>query len=196
MAQSSFHVNDLKFAGDLQLTYKFKLAFSIPYSGFPNSSFYTKALSDAGVTRFNALCKDISLPGRTINPIETVYMGWKKFFAGKNDSSGDLTMVFHEHQSAMVTEFKRDWFEIINQTQVGGARRSFAASDNMDNLKAQLKVTLLKTDGKDGNIEAIFYGLWPTQDASQPLSQSSEDFLKPSLTCKYDWSEWRKVGQK
>lgn len=196
MSQSSFHVNDLKTFGDLQILYKFKLQFSINYTGFSSKDFYQKSLNSGGLTAFNILCKDLSIPQRTIETLNTDYMGWKKYFAGKNDSSGTMTLLFHEHQGGMVTQFKRDWFEAINQTNATGSRRSFAASDNMDNLKATLKIGLLKTDGSDSNIEAYIYGAWPTQDAVLNLSQGASDFMKPSLTIQYDWSEVKLKGQK
>jgi len=193
---ASFHVNDLKHLGDLQLLYKFKLKFSIPYTGFTNRGFFTTSLNSGGLTNFNILCKELSLPGRKIEPINTDYMGWKKYFAGKNDSSGQMTLTFHEHQAGLVTAFKREWFEGINQTNERGARRSFQASDNMDFLKATLEIGLLKTDGTDSDIYGIIYGSFPIDDAQTALSQSASEFMKPQIQLNYDWSEVKLRSQR
>ena len=132
-------------------------------------------------------CRTASIPGRTIAPIESNFMGTKQFYPGKSKYTGNLAIQLEEFEDQKVHQALHSWMQSIfdYDPKSGTAGQSKAAGKNDYSVDVTLK--LYKGDGSDVDKKIRFYNCWPTSVGDAALDYAGPDSVKYDVTFQFDY---------
>lgn len=131
-------------------------------------------------------CRTVSIPGRTIEPVEANFMGTKVWYPGKTTYESALTVNFDEYEDQVVHKAIHAWHEKIFNYDEGKQKLPSKKELAVD-------MSLMLYDAQGGNLERkiLFVNAWPTAIAEAPMDYAGAEGVKYDVTFQYD--HWRSV---
>ncbi len=131
-------------------------------------------------------CRTAVLPSRGTEPIESVFMGMKRFFPGKPVFTHTLATTFEEFQDRKVSTALYAWQQQIFDIENAGA----ATVQNKSDLVRTITLQLYGYDGEPINggdkSKIEFYNAWVQEVAEVALDYTANDSVKYGVTFQYD----------
>lgn len=132
-------------------------------------------------------CRNVQIPGRTIEPIISNFMGTKQNHTGLTTYTGQFTTQFEEYEDQKVIENINNWMELMFNYDEGKAE----AATKKD-LVAKIQLIMYTSDGTKLPKRIEFINTWPQGIADAPLDYATGDSVKYDVTWQYDY--WRLVN--
>ena len=133
-------------------------------------------------------CRSVSIPPRTINAIQSDWMGMKQFFPSKPDVGGTFVATFEETEDMKIQQIFYEWSQTIFNVN---PKSLLTAGKSKRPLKRQLtKDIFLIMFGYDGTPlpkSIRFTNAWVQNVADVPLDYGAGDSVKYSVTFQYDF---------
>lgn len=166
------HENRLKNLPDIQRSYMWEL--------------YIPSIEELDMDEMVVRIKNVQLPGRTITPIESYFMGSKSFFPGRTEYTGTLTVDMEEHEDQKVYTALNSWQELLYNYDTG---TQGVASKN--DLVKNLSLIMYKANGVKLGKKVVFHNAWPQAVADTALDYTAGEAVRINVTFQYDY--WRVV---
>lgn len=152
--------------------------------------FQVEMLKPSGVTgAFDDMilrAKTVSIPGKTTEAIEVVWMGTKQRIPGKTSFGDTVTITFDEFEDLGVLQLFQDWgntvFNWTNGTQ----------SKPTKELTTKIVVKMFDTEGKELPVAAHMYNCWPKEIPEISLDMNASDKVTRAIGFSFDYIEFKK----
>jgi hypothetical protein len=132
--------------------------------------------------------KTAIIPGSTIDPIESDWMGTKQFFPGKKTPTTEMSVTFEETEDMVIHNAMTIWMEAIqtlDYKNVDSAGSSQFAKKR-DGYATDLELKVYSYDGNRILRKIIFKNAWPTSIGDGTLDYSAADAVNFDVTFKFD----------
>jgi hypothetical protein len=130
--------------------------------------------------------RNVMLPGKTITPIETYFMGTKTFHPGKMEFSGQLSVQLEEYEDQKVHDTLNAWADLIFNWETG---KQGAA------LKSDITSTgilkMYKSNGEPMPKMIKIFNMYPASIPDVTLDYAGTDPVRYDVQFQYDW--WKAV---
>lgn len=171
-----YHINNqLAAFGDIQTTYGFNVIL-YPPSGIENAS----AFSDTGI--IFSMVREVNIPGRSNQPIESFFHGMKQKFPGKEEFSGSFSINVEETANLdglkALYEWKQKCFN-VNQ----GVSNTLLKSG----LVGTAIVQFLGRDEQAKSTSIKVWNVWPKDMPDISMSYENSASVKYQVTFEYDY---------
>lgn len=142
--------------------------------------------------------KDCKIPGRTMQTIETNFMGMKSTYAGTEDmSSKTVDIGFYEYEDQHITKTINVWLNNIfdsmdSRNSMGGhglSGQKYSNGIRGSAYASDIKLRLLGMNGELLPKMVIFHTAWPTSIGEVTLGYDNSGAVENSVTFQYDWWE-------
>lgn len=142
--------------------------------------------------------KEATIPGRTINSIETNFLGMKSTYAGSEDMSGkELSIGFYEYEDQHITETINCWLNNIfdsmdSKTSEGGhglVGQKYKNGTRGIEYGTDIRLVLLGMNGEPLDKKVLFHTAWPKSIEQISLSYDGSAGVETSVTFQFDWWE-------
>lgn len=134
--------------------------------------------------------RNVVIPGRTITPIESFFMGTKQFFPGKTEYTGNLPVQFEEFEDAKVHTALDSWMQLM----FDHGRSDLAGNAGGDKKVITKTITLRMYKGTGEILKEIeFFHAWPQSVADATLDYTASDSVKYDAIFQFDF--WRPKGE-
>jgi len=131
--------------------------------------------------------RNVVIPGRTIQPIESFFMGTKQFFPGRTDYPGTFSTQFEEFEDGIVFKAIDSWMQLIFDHSTAASGGKQGAPTKRD-ISRDVTLKMYKGDGDlVGSVK--FFNTWPQNIADSTLDYTGSDSVKFDVTWQYDF--WR-----
>lgn len=127
--------------------------------------------------------RNVAFPGRTINPLESNFMGTKSFFPGKTEFTGQITTSLEEREDQKIHTILTEWMQYIfdwTQGVQGGA--------NKQDLVSDMTIKPYKSNGEPMPNAIKVYNCWPQSVADVTLDYDGAEIVRYEVTWQYDYS--------
>lgn len=128
-----------------------------------------------------------NLPGRTIQKIESFFMGSKQQFAGRSEFNNEVTLEFSEREDQKVLKQFDSWFQAIYNYDPRSPLAGTAAGDSKLDYVVDVTIRMYKSNGDKLDKDVVLFNCWPSALAEVPLDYAGNDFVRPSVTLTYDY---------
>lgn len=179
MAKSNMHISRLKsIAADVQRTYNWEVIVQEP-AGLTGSGFWE---DDTLTLR----ARSATIPGSTVNTIQSDFMGMKQFFAGNSELEHVLNIEFEEFEDQKVGKLLNAWQRIIYDAQ-NDNNNGETVSDKSQYVSPEFKLRMLRQDGEPMDEAIIFENCWLQNFASVQMAYGDSSSVKYSCTFQWDY---------
>ena len=186
MAKSNMHISRLStIDADVQRTYNWEVNVTIP-PGLESLGF-TQGELDSTIT---LRARSAMIPGSTVTPIESTFMGMKQYFAGNAELEHVLSIEFEEFEDQKLGKLLNAWQRIICDTQSDKGDGDTVVSKS-DYCSPEFKLTMLKQDGEALPQSVIFVNAWLQNFASVQVAYGDSSSVKYS--CSFQWDYYKLV---
>ena len=176
MAENFHIVGRTSNLGTVQKTYNWQIRISKP-SGVLGTDWTSDLLLKA---------KTASIPGVTINNIESMFMGMKQNYAGNATLEHTLSVEFEEFEDQKVHGYLHAWVNTIfdSQSVQDGGGGSVA---NKSDYATTIELQLYSSDRKKLPKKITFHNAWIQNVAQVDLSYGDAGAVKFSTTFQWDY---------
>jgi hypothetical protein len=148
---------------------------------------YIPSVEELDQDDFVLRVRNVVIPGRTITPIESFFMGTKQFFPGRNEYAGTFTFQIEEFEDQKGHAALHSWQQLIfdydPNSPTAGQQKVAVKSD----LTRDVVLRVYKGDGTKMDKEIVFYSSWPQAIADSTLDYTGSDSVKIDCTFQYDY---------
>lgn len=180
---ANFHIDSaLQNSGDVLKSYQWTL--DIPQ--------LDKVVTNLDVDGFKVRCRSAQLPGRSIQPIESYYLGMKQMFAGRVNFNGSFPVVLEEFEDQKVIQSLYEWHQKIFDVDpasatAGGSQVMFKRQTLGLAYSTDIFLTLLKYNNESLSKKYRLYNAWPLSMEDVGLDYAGNDSVKINVTFAYDF---------
>jgi len=166
-------------AGQLDIVRNYLFELSIP-----NITAIVPIIAPDGIT---TRVKTASIPGATIDPIQSDWMGTSQFFPGKKIPSTEISITFEETEDMAIHNAMTVWMEAI-QTLDWNAQNAGASQfrKKRDGYATDLYLNVYSYDGQRIIRQIRFINAWPSSVGDVSLDYSGADAVNFDATFKFD----------
>lgn len=160
--------------GDPLLSDMFRLIFAkIPGTG----------TSADVITNLSVSCQQVSLPGRTVEPVEVSLGGYSLMYGGRQTYTHDLSITFVETKDLLIINTLSGWMDYSRnkRTQIGHLKKDYATTANLFVYK------------QDGSIASTYQlsNVWCNSLPEVQFDSSSANLITVGASFQYDW--WERI---
>lgn len=167
------HESRLKNLPDIQKTYMWEL--------------FIPSIEELDMDEMVVRVRNVQIPGRTITPIESFFMGTKAFYPGRTEYTGTFTTDFEEFEDQKVYEAINSWMELIFNYEDG---QQGVPSKN--DLTRNISLIMYRSNGDKLPKKIVFKNAWPQAIGDATLDYTASDSVKHNVTWQFD--HWRSVN--
>jgi hypothetical protein len=167
------HQSRIKNLPDIQRTFMWEL--------------FIPSIAELNTDEMVVRIRNVQLPGRTIAPIESYFMGTKAFYPGRSEYTGTFTTQIEEFEDQKVHQAIHSWQELMFSYEQG---KQGVASKN--DLVKPISLIMYKANGEKLPKKVIFQNAWPQAMADVTLDYSTAESVKYDITWQYDY--WKTVN--
>ena len=182
----NFHI-DSKFAavGDVLRSYAWEV-------DIPKLDQVTSSLDSEG---FKIRARSASIPGRSIQPIESNYRGMKQMFAGRVTFNHTWPVTLEEFQDQKVQMAMYEWnqliFDVDPNKDTGGGSQGITDKRGDKGYAVNIILTQLKYDNSPLAKRIELVNAWPQSVDDVGLDYGGNDSVKLNVTFAYDF--WKYI---
>jgi len=131
-----------------------------------------------------------SIPGRTNEPIESIFMGTKQWFPGKETFTHTMEVMYEESENQFISKWLYAWKERIFTTNPDAENAGASqAPSKREGLVTDLFLRMYKYDGTLMANSIRVHNAFPVVVADVQLDYNNNESVKYSVTFQYDlWS--------
>lgn len=141
-----------------------------------------------GIDDINLRVKNLSLPSRTIEPIETWFYGFKQSIPGRTSFSNQINLSLEETEEQEVLKSIYDWMEKIQSVD---PLELFATLSSVKRYTKNMIIKLLKFSGKPTKYFIELKNVYPLSINELNLDFNSNDTIKYEVNFNFDY--WRLI---
>jgi hypothetical protein len=183
MAKSNMHISRLKsIQADVQRTYNWEVIIEKP-AGL-SGDFWE---DDTLILR----ARSAMIPGSTITPIESTFMGMKQYFAGNSELEHVLAIEFEEFEDQKLGKLLNAWQRIIFDAQTDKLGEGDTVASKADYIAPEFKLRMLKQDGEPMDEAIVFENCWLQNFASVQMAYGDASAVRYS--CSFQWDYYKLV---
>jgi hypothetical protein len=131
--------------------------------------------------------KSAVIPGRSIELIESVYLGMKQLFPGKPSFTNSLALSIDETEDQIVLKAINEWqqniFDIDNLSPTGG----YSKKPNKRSMTTKVILRMYAYNGVKLPNDFVMYNCFPSSRDDITLSMESNDKVQVPLTLSFDF---------
>jgi len=133
-------------------------------------------------------CRSISIPGRTIENLETYFLGQKQMFPGRQTFSNVLETTFEETENQHIFNFFTAWMETIHNIDAFSTfgTAGIGAYLTKKDIVVPMYLRMYKYDGSLLSHKIQFINVYPSIISDVALDYNSNAAVKFSVSFTYD----------
>lgn len=167
----------LKQMNDIQRKYMFELV--VPKI----SQFSSNAKLDDLVVR----CKQVSIPGRSVEPIESNFMGMKQLFPGRVRFNGVINVTFEETEDMKIMKTFYDWREKVFGVNPAGVNPGFGGDINKRAVSTDIYIDTFKYNGEPTDYRIRVHNAWPQDVPDSDLAMAANEAVTYQVGFAFDF---------
>lgn len=133
-------------------------------------------------------CRSFAIPGRSIENIETYFLGQKQMFPGRQTFSNQVEATFEGTENQHIFRFFTVWMETIHNidaySKFGTA--GVGAYLTKRDIAVPMHLHMYKYDGSLLTHKVHFYNVYPSSIADVNLDYLGNESVKYTITFTYD----------
>jgi hypothetical protein len=136
-------------------------------------------------------CRSISIPGRTIENVETYFLGQKQIFPGRQTFSNQVEAVFEGTEDQRIFRFFNIWMETIHNIDAYSTFGTAGVGSYLTkrDIAVPMHLRMYKYNGSLLSRKVHFLNVFPSAMADVAMSYEGNEAVKYSVTFSYDL--WR-----
>lgn len=175
---ANFHTEfRLKSQADIQRKYMYE--FVVP--GIARVSPGTK--EDDLIVR----CKQVSIPGRGNEVIESNFMGMKQLFPGRMKFNGVINLTFEETEDMKVMKTFYNWRELIMGANPSGVNPGFGGAANKRAVALDSYIRMIKYNGDPTDFQIKVVNCWPSDVSDGDLAMAANEAVSYNVALSFDF---------
>lgn len=135
--------------------------------------------------------REASLPGRSMETIESSFMGTKQVYPGKSTFENTMEFTFEESDDQYISKVFHNWSEKIFQYNEEGSHPGASESSSKSSLVTPVYIKLRKYDQSLAKKMYKLVNAFPSDIGSVSLGYESNDSIKYSVTLTFDY--WKLI---
>lgn len=175
---SNFHIESrLKNMPDIQRKYFYELI-------IPN---ITKVAPGSKAEDLIIRCKQVTIPGRGNEPIESNFMGMKQLFPGRVRFNGVLNATFEETEDMSIMKTFYNWRELLLGVNPNGPNPGFGGGSNKRAVSETMYIQMYKYDKTPTDFRIKVVNAWPQDFPDSDLAMAANEALTYQVGFAYDF---------
>ena len=165
---------------DVQRTYNWEVDITLP-----------KLISSTtGTEDLTLRARNASIPGSTVNAIQSDFMGMKQFFAGNSELENNLSIEFEEFEDQLLLNVLSKWQSITYDHFNTASNSSASTKTGAKGYAAESFILRFFDQGGENLGKAIkFHGIWLQSYQSVQVSYGDSNAIKFPTTWQWDYYE-------
>lgn len=131
--------------------------------------------------------RNVVIPGRTIQPIESFFMGTKQFHAGRTEYAGTFPTQIEEFEDQKAHSALHSWQQLIYDYDPNSSTAGQSKVVGKNEYSRDIVLKMYKNDGIKMDKDIVFYGAWPQNVGDATLDYTASDSVKYEVTWQYDY---------
>ena len=131
-------------------------------------------------------CKTAAIPGKSIDIIESYFMGMKQLFPGRVSFPNEMTTQIDETEDQKVYLAIRQWQNLIFSTDKTAKLGHATVTGKLNMMSQMAYLKMFKYDGTATPYSIQFVNLWPKDIQDADLDMKSSDKISYSVKWAYD----------
>lgn len=133
-------------------------------------------------------CRSISIPGRTIENVETYFLGQKQIFPGRQTFSNQIEAVFEGTEDQRIFRFFNTWMESIHNIDAFSLFGTAGVGSYLTkrDIAVPMHLRMYKYNGSLLSRKVHFLNVFPSAIADVAMSYESNEAVKYSVTFSFD----------
>jgi len=144
-------------------------------------------LGDSSPEDLTLRAKNISIPGRSNEPIETYFYGHKQKFSGRSAFSNQISIQFEETEDQKILRTFYHWFQKINNTDPLQPFATLSTTLTKRQYAKRMFLTMYKYNGEEVRNKIEFVNVFPESIADVALDMTSNAAVKYDVQFSYDY---------
>lgn len=177
----SFHINkSIRKCGDLARNYMWEVF-------IPDIATVSNGAINA--EDFVLRCRNVVIPARGNEPIETFFLGMKQLFPGKPIFTNTMILMLEEFEDQKIMKAIYQWQENIFSVDPKSDHAGSAKFDHKSKYTADMLLRLYKQTGEDNELDKMIrvVNCWPSNVDDVTLDYTAQESIKHTLTLTFDW---------
>ncbi len=176
----NFHIEGRQKAmKDLQMNFLFEVS-------IPEISKFAPSFKDED--EFIIRAKTASIPGKTIQTVESYFMGMKSVYPSRVDYSNSLTVDFEETEDQKVIKAINEWQNTIFNTVDSDANTGHSLAESKRNGRTtNIYLKMYKYNGQIMENMIKFVNAFPSDISESGLDFAGSEAIRYSVTFSYDY---------
>ena len=142
--------------------------------------------ADGGSEDLTLRAKNISIPGRSVESIETWFYGIKQKFAGRSAFSNQISIQFEETEDQRMLKSFYSWFQQIHNIDPMDNLGTLSSALSKKNYAKMMYLTMYKYNGEECDKKIEFTNVYPESIGDVSLDYSDNSLIKFDCTLNYD----------
>lgn len=163
----------LKNLGEIQKTYNWEL--------------YIPSIEDLDQDDMVIRVRNTVIPGRSITPIESHFMGTKSWHAGKTEYTGTFNVQMEEFEDQKVFTALHSWQQAIFDYSPDSPTAGQSKVQDKNGYTRDIVLRMYKNNGVKMEKEIVYFNAWPTSVSDVSLDYTASDSVKYECTFQYDY---------
>lgn len=131
--------------------------------------------------------RNVVIPGRTITPIESFFLGTKQFFPGRTEYAGTFNFQAEEFEDQKVHKALHAWMQYLFDYDPNSVTAGAQKAPGKTDVTRDVVLKMYKSDGSAMENDVVFYGSWPQAVGDAALDYTANDSVKFDVTMQYDY---------
>ena len=127
------------------------------------------------------------IPGRTITPIESHFMGTRQFFSGKTEYTGTFATQIEEFEDQKVHKALTSWQHAIFDYNPDNPTAGQSKVAGKNDYTRDIVLSMYKNSGVKMDNDVVFYNAWPQSIGDATLDYTASDSVKYEVTWQFDY---------
>jgi hypothetical protein len=132
-------------------------------------------------------CRTAAIPGRTFEVMESIFMGTKQFFPGKETTERTLTVQMEEFEDQRTYKQLQSWADTIFDYNPDSATAGRRKAPKKSGYSVNVSLQLYKANGEKMDKKIVFYNAWPNSISAPALDYNATDSVKFDVVFQYDY---------
>ena len=164
----SVELSEVQGIEDVLLTHRYSIDFPSDIPGSGNGA------------ELNIRCQQVVFPGSSINPVETLLHGFKRYEFGRKEFTGTFTATFVETRDMPIWTALKSWQEEIRGTGTG------ISTAPRDELIVNAEIRVFDEQNNAAEVCTVF-NCWPQDVPEVQLDSTGETQFLVTPTFSYDY---------
>ena len=127
------------------------------------------------------------IPGRTIQPIESFFLGSKQFHPGKTEYTGTFTTNIEEFEDGKAHASLHSWMQAIYDANPNSSTAGQSKLAGKNEYTRDIVLRMYKNDGTKMDKDIVFYNSFPSGISDATLDYTASDAVRLDVTWQYDF---------